>query len=108
MAGSAKHNTLIQLEGFRMQRFLLRASIKTQNRNRQWVLTSLLAPLFLVCSCGDFVLFGDEDSDGNVEAVVVVSNEEPAACNTLECADHHDHGQGGGGGPDPGAGVGGG
>jgi hypothetical protein len=44
----------------------------------------LLAPLFLVCSCGDFVLFGDEDSDGTVEAVVVVSNEEPAACNTEE------------------------
>lgn len=63
--------------------FFLRTSIKSRIRNRQRVFaTSLLASFLFVCSCGDFSLYGDEDSDGTVEAVVVVSNEEAAACDT--------------------------
>ena len=68
-----------------MLRFFLRTSVTNRNRSEQWVLaTSLLASFLLFSSCGDFSLYWDEDSDGTVEAVVVVSNEEPAACNTEE------------------------
>jgi|GEM_PF-3161564 len=48
------------------------------------LLLSLPASLLLLCGCGDFVLWGDEASDGTVEAVVDVSNDEPAACSTEE------------------------
>ncbi len=68
-----------------MQGFSLRTSIKTRKWYPQWVLhLTLLASLFLVCDCGDFTLWDDEDSDGTIEAVIVVSDEEPAACDTEE------------------------
>jgi len=65
--------------------FFLRTSVKNRNRSEQWMLaTSLLASFLLLCSCGDFSMYWDEDSDGTLEALVAVSNDEPTACNTEE------------------------